>query len=902
MNLGAQVATGVLVLSAVLAVASLWRGARQDTGLARHTCWLFAFAIAAWAAGAVGMQILANAAAGGGFPLTLADLPGLLALPALAAGVAGLAPPRGNADWHPLGRRSSGRVGAAVAHLTDGYVLAASVFVVSWITVLHADYTHSGDDPRTFAVELVHPLADLVVLGVVLVLAAAAGRRGVAPFLALLAVSVSDVLSVGARVGNGHPGVAAQLLLVAGFAVLASAPWLGAARASRQAGPSARPGPYAATIVAALAAVAAALVVIGHAVISGTAPDPVAALTGGTAVLALCARILVLVHRDTARSRLWQESGQQFRELAERTSDVVLVCDYSGTIGYASPAARAYGYLPSSLDGKMLPDLVHPEDRPEGIRAVREAAAESVRQIRYACRVRAADGTWRHVEATISRYRSQAAPDLLLITARDVSDQVELRRQIAHLTFHDGLTGLPNRAYLEDRAREALSPGRPDGAAPLGVATAGVILVDLDEFTGVNDMAGHAAGDLVLAQVARRLMAVVPARATVARWGGDEFAVLVPEAANAQEIADAAERIVASITAEPFRAADQEVSLSVSVGVALADGSPAGYVWRNADAAVSRAKESGGGRVEMFSPQPDADTRHRLELAAQLSQALHENRLELDYQPLADLPALRVSGAQAVAQWRENTGSAAGPAQGGAAPGTTRPDLAGIAGLPAAAAELGAWMLGEACAQATAWRRAGWAGCLWLYCPPRQVRAPGFADSVLAALSSSGLDGAALILEVAGEVLADGCEASLGGLGVLRERGVRLAVDVCAAELGSLAQLGELPVDVIKIGPALVAGLGADASAETLIRAMVTVGKDLGLTVMADGIEHAGQAELLAAMGATLGKGPLVTGPVPPASLAQPAGQHGQRRDEEDGGERPFGNVISPAETNALSS
>lgn len=717
-------------------------------------------------------------------------------------------------------------------------------------------------------------------------------------------MTLSDVLSVGARVGNGHPGVAAQLLLVAGFAVLGAAPWLPAARASRQSGQpvrASRAGLHTATIVATLAAVAAALVVIGHAVISGTPPDPVAALTGGTVVLALCARILVLVHRDTARSRRWQESGQQFRELAERTSDVVLVCDYSGAIGYASPAVRAYGYQPSTLDGKMLSDLVHPEDRPEGIRAVREAAAESVRQIRYACRVRAADGTWRHVEATISRYRSQGGLDRLLITARDVSDQVELRRQIAHLTYHDGLTGLPNRAYLEDRAREALSPGRLDEVAPLGAAVAGVILVDLDGFTGVNDTAGHAAGDLVLAQVARRLMAVVSARATVARWGGDEFAVLVPEAASAQDIADAAERIVTSIAAEPFRAADQEVSLSVSVGVALADGSPAGYVWRNADAAVSRAKESGGGRAEVFSPQPDADARHHPELATgqftgeqlaaeqfateqfateqfapeqfatELSRALHEGRLELEYQPLADLPALRVSGAEALARWRDDPGRAAGPAQGRTSPGAARPGFTGLAGVPAATAEFGAWMLGEACTQAAAWRLAGWAGSLWLYCPPRQVRAHGFTDSVLAALAGSGLPAAALILEVAEQVLADGYEALLRGLGELREHGVRLAVDVSAANLGSLAQLGELPVDVIKIGPALMAGLGADASAETLIRAMVTVGRDLGLTAMADGIQDAGQAEVLAAMGCTLGKGPFVTGPVPPGRLARPA-------------------------------
>ena len=217
-------------------------------------------------------------------------------------------------------------------------------------------------------------------------------------------------------------------------------------------------------------------------------------------------------------------------------------------------------------------------------------------QVRYSCRVRAADGTWRYVEATISRHRSQGAPDRLLVTSRDVSDQVALRRQIGHLTYHDGLTGLPNRAYLEERAREVLSLERQ------GPGVAGVILVDLDAFTSVNDAAGPSAGDLVLAQVGRRLRAAVPPRGTVARWGGDVFAVLISEAASAGEVVELAQRILASVAAEPFRAADRSMALSASVGVALADGSPAGYVWRNADAAVSRAKESGGGRWKSSRP------------------------------------------------------------------------------------------------------------------------------------------------------------------------------------------------------------------------------------------------------------------------------------------------------------
>jgi EAL domain-containing protein (putative c-di-GMP-specific phosphodiesterase class I) len=177
-----------------------------------------------------------------------------------------------------------------------------------------------------------------------------------------------------------------------------------------------------------------------------------------------------------------------------------------------------------------------------------------------------------------------------------------------------------------------------------------------------------------------------------------------------------------------------------------------------------------------------------------------------------------------------------------------------------------------------------------------------FGASVLEALADSGLDPAALILEVAPEVLAQGGDVVLRGLGELRERGVRLAVDISAAGYGSLARLSHHPVDLVRIGPDLVAGLGVDAAAETLIRALVQIGQDLGIPVAADGIERAGQRDLLAAMGCVLGMGRLVAGPVPAASLPGLAAEHGLAADQglagehgPAGGELPFGDVISPA-------
>jgi diguanylate cyclase (GGDEF)-like protein/PAS domain S-box-containing protein len=870
MNLAEQAGTAVVALAAAVAAVSLWRGTDRHTGSVRRGYWWFALAAVLWGTGVVVQDALAGQATGAPFPLTPADLPGLLALAAFVAGVVRLPPVRGEPAGEPLAQRGRRKApGAAAAHLADGYVLASALFVIGWIAAFGPAYPGSGYGPGLFALELVHPLADLVALGAVLPFAVAAGRRGAAPYLALLALSAADAVAVGARVGGGYPTVGAEVLQVIGFSLIGLAPWADRRGKARPAGTGSgsggtlrRAGLDAATVVASLAATAAAVVVIIWALAGGPSARPVLAFAGGTAVLALAVRVLSLLRRDSTAARLWRESGRQFRELADRTSDAVLVCDFGGSIRYASPAVREYGYSPDDLTGRLLADFLHPEDRPAGIRVVRDVIGAAAQPGRYPCRVRAADGTWRYVESTVSLYQNPGGPDQLLVTARDVSDQVELRRRVAHLTFHDGLTGLPNRAYVEDRARDALSLDRAAQQAGRP-AVAGVILIDLDSFTGVNDAAGHSAGDLLLAQVARRLRTAVPPEDTVARWGGDEFAVLVEGAPSAQEVLDIAERIVSTIAASPFRVADRDISLAASVGVALADGSPAGYVWRNADVAVSRAKESGGGRAELYAAQLHADVLRRLELAGDLHRAISEGKLELDYQPVVELASSRVAGAAALAAWRRD--------------GVTVPpgeflDVAESSGVVVA---LGDWMLREACLQAMAWRRSGLEIGVWVRCTPRQVAAARFTESVLGALAASGLPAGALTLEVAERALTDRGGAVRGALDDIRTGGVRLAIGATGTDYAALARLRQLPVDVIKISSPLVAGLGTDATMAPLIRGMVQVVNDLGIDVVAEGIEHAEQLELLRDMGCAFGQGGLLAGQMTASEVARLARDHG---------------------------
>ena len=309
----------------------------------------------------------------------------------------------------------------------------------------------------------------------------------------MLTITAGDALAVGARTIGLPPQVGALLVQAAGLALLACAPWTGAAgRAGRagqtgqtgtrwwerlaggsqDAGTAAQPSPAvpgAATAAAAVAAAAAALVIIGWALAGESIDRPVVAVVAGTTLLALALRALGLLRRENSAVWIWHESRQRFRELADRTTDVVLLCDLSGVIRYASRAVAGYGYTPEGLVGTPLADLLHPEDRAGGTRAVRRAVTDAVNRVgRYPCRVRAADGTWRHVESTVSRFREPGGPAQLLVTARDMSAQVALRRQVTHLTFHDGLTGLPNRAYVEQRVREAAGrrPPRPARRPP----------------------------------------------------------------------------------------------------------------------------------------------------------------------------------------------------------------------------------------------------------------------------------------------------------------------------------------------------------------------------------------------------------------------------------------------------
>jgi diguanylate cyclase (GGDEF)-like protein/PAS domain S-box-containing protein len=925
---------GALVSGA--AAVSLWFGAARAPVRDRAGYRWLAGAALLWCAGSIGERLFSGQLSGLAAPLTFADLLPLLALAPLAAGIVSLAAPTEAVAGVPgdaAARADTPPAGLVTrqfwADLADGYVMASALFVVGWLVLFGSSYRRSGEDPRTFLVGLVQPLAGVLVMSALLPLVAAAGRRAVLPYLALVAVTVGDALGVAARLAGGHqPSGPEQLAKVIGYVLVGAAPWVAIYLAGYLAGPGretrGRRPPVGASL-SALAAAAAAVLIVVRVTAERTRVEAILVLALGSAMLMLAVRVLGLLRESNLAHRAARLSGGRVRDLADRTSDMVLICDLDGTVRYASPSVAAYGYVADAIEGRNLADFVHPEDRPAGQREIRRVsgdehgdsgesdAAEEAKDVRvplarFSCRVRAADGTWRHVECTVSGYRQPGDPAQLLFTARDVSDQVALRQQVTHLTFHDRLTGLPNRAYLEERVADLLAR-REDAVAAL--------FLDLDGFTAVNDSAGHPGGDLVLIEAARRLRAVVPAQHTLARWGGDEFSVLMESGAGAREVVDLAEQLLVCVAAEPFLVYERSIALTASVGVALtgntagdigdtagdatvgvigtdgtantagtertvagraADstrdgashtpGSGVGYppgngairsaaedIMRNADVAMSRAKAAGGGRVEIFAAHMHADVVRRLELTSDLRHAVAAGQLSVEYQPIVDLATSRVTGVEAFARWWRDAE-------------IVRPEeFLGLAEESGLVVPLGEWLLREVCGQLARWRAASLDIGVSVNISPRQIAPPRFAESVIAALRDAGVPPSALTVEVTEKVLVEHQNEAVRQLFELRRHGVRIAIDDFGTGYASLGSLLQLPVDIIKIDPSFVSGLGTDETLTLLTRAIIGLGHDLGVAVVAEGVERPRQLEILREMGCDHGQGFLLARPVAPQGV-----------------------------------
>jgi diguanylate cyclase (GGDEF)-like protein len=432
--------------------------------------------------------------------------------------------------------------------------------------------------------------------------------------------------------------------------------------------------------------------------------------------------------------------------------------------------------------------------------------------------------------------------------ARAIRHAVERRRTsaaMAESALHDLLTGLPNRALLADRITNAFS------RLPRSGRKLAVLCVALDGFKLVNDSLGHTAGDELLVQVGRRLQAVMRPSDTVARLGGDVFAVLCDEMDPAAEPEPIARRILAALT-EPFLLSAGEHHAAASVGIAVGQvGDDAARVLRQADAAMTAAKRQGGGCAH-YEAAMGATARKRLALHNELHSALDRNELVLHYQPQVPLGGGAATGVEALVRWEH-------PERGLVPPGDFIP-LAEASGL---IVPIGRWVLREACSQLARWtERGGRLATLEMgvNLSARQLAHPSLVDDVAEILAETGADPSRVCLEITETAVLDDAGLATERLRALKALGVRLAIDDFGTGYSSLSQLGRFPVDVLKIDRSFVQAMGeggAHPRGRGVVAAVITLARAMGLVPLAEGVEREAQAEVLRALGCPAAQGYL---------------------------------------------
>jgi len=586
----------------------------------------------------------------------------------------------------------------------------------------------------------------------------------------------------------------------------------------------------------------ALLVVSGPGVEDAAVQESLRALATQIALALDRAALSEEVHRRRSEAR--------FGSLVQHSSDLITVLGPDGRVNYQSPSIeRVLGYAPEEVVGTLFSDLVALADRSRLLQLVEGAVTGGGDALQAVeCTLVHKDGETRQFEILMTNLLDEEHVGGLVLNARDVSERKAFEAQLTHQAFHDAVTGLANRALFAERVRHAIIRSRRDqhGCA--------VLFLDLDDFKEINDSLGHAAGDEVLIEVARRLDGSIRGADTAARFGGDEFAILLEDVGASRQAADTAQRVVEALSV-PLRAGHKEISLRCSVGISVAgpDGdATAEEMIRDADAAMYIAKRDGKGGYRLFEPEMHEGVLARLELRTDLQRAITNGQLELYYQPVVRLEDGGVAGVEALLRWNH-------PERGMVPPDQFVP-LAEETGL---IVPIGRWVLREGCrhAQRVVEAMPGEAPSISINLSLKQIHQSDIVADVRDALTESGLDPARLTLEITETVLMADTEHAVQRLCELKELGVRLALDDFGTGYSSLSYLSKFPVDVLKMDRSFLAA-GASPEAADLANAVVALGATLDLEVVAEGIERVEQWEQLRDLGCDLGQGYLFAAPM----------------------------------------
>jgi len=537
-----------------------------------------------------------------------------------------------------------------------------------------------------------------------------------------------------------------------------------------------------------------------------------------------------------------RDDAERFRNLLEASPDAMIVASPDGRIVQASRQAEAlFGYRVDEMIGRPATDFMPPDSRESqmamayewylgrGASVIGATPEEDVRVLRK-------DGTEAPVEVTFSVVDTPEGR-VITLAMRDVTERREFEARLAHQATHDQLTGLPNRELFMEQLAGAIRHPPSDGV-PVQV-----FFVDLDHVKYLNDSRGPLVGDELIVSVARRLTERLGG-AFVARLGGDEFGLLVNGLTDDTAVRGFAQRIMDAFDS-PFRVGGGEHHLTVSIGISVGiPGAQADEVLRNAESAVHLAKVNGRDRFEFFDQTLTEAAAERLSLESALHRALARDEFLVVYQPVVELGSGDVVGVEALLRWRRP------------GIGTILPDrFISVAEDTGLIVPVGRWVLERACEQLAAWSRdiPDLTCRMSVNVSNRQLEHDHFVDEVAAVLDATGVDPAAVVLEITESCFIRDFDATLRRLHALHRLGVRLAVDDFGTGFSSLSALSTLPVDIVKIDKSFVDDLGTRYGA--VVSAVVTLARAFGLDVVAEGVEAPEQREQLLTLGCTFAQG-----------------------------------------------
>jgi diguanylate cyclase (GGDEF)-like protein/PAS domain S-box-containing protein len=578
---------------------------------------------------------------------------------------------------------------------------------------------------------------------------------------------------------------------------------------------------------------------------------PLAGDTGSGEIRALRSAFNRLTCRLHEREDALIETMNKYQLITANSTDLITNHAPDGTITFASPVSASILGIPyGNLLGHSLCEFVHPED----LEIVRTAVAEVIQRdavptIIY--RARHVDRHYVWFETTLRLMKSTTGEETqkILCISRDISDRRRMEERLQHLARTDHLTMLPNRFLLDERIANGLAQSRREGSL------LAMLMIDIDRFKLINDTLGHGGGDALLKLVGSTLKSCIRDCDTLARWGGDEFVLLLPGLQDSTIALAIAERCLIALK-QPFVVDGQTLHTSASIGISLSPDSNAGadMLIENADTAMYKAKARGGDCMIMYSPDMSAGARRRLLMENELFHAIERKELLLHYQPLISAKTGRLAGVEALIRWQH-------PDYGLVSPGEFIP-IAEETGL---IDTIGEWVLRAACTQMNDWYSRGLPKIsVSVNLSSRQLRQEGLVSTIKKVLEDTSFDPQDLELELTESFLMDDVPRSKSILAELKSLGVTIALDDFGTGYSSLSHLKGFQLDTLKIDRTFVAELMTSEANASIVRATIGLANGLGLRTVAEGVETTAQADFLAKLGCDTLQGFLFARPMTP--------------------------------------